>query len=268
MATIRCAGKAYHNIRAVLFDKDGTLADTAPYLVQLGQHRARAVAARLENHSLSNQALSPINVEDQLLRTFGFENGQLRPAGLLAVASRVQTEIAAAAFITAQVKDWHEAMAIAQAAFQDADQQMPRKAETTHLFKAARPILEHLHRADVKLGIISADITANIDDFVDYHGIRTMIDVSWGNDRPPSKPNPEAYRQACKQLEVPPDKTLMLGDAEGDMSMAQGAQAAGCIGVTWGWPMSAESGKKTPHQVQTLPSADVILDDWHEFEVI
>lgn len=268
MATIRCAGKTYHNIRAVLFDKDGTLANTAPYLVQLGQYRARAVAARLKKSTLSNQTSALTETEAQLLTAFGFENEQLNPAGLLAVASRMQTETAAAAFVVSQIKDWHEAMAIAQAAFQDADQQMPRKAATTHLFEAARPILEHLHQSGTKLGIISADITANIDDFVDYHKIQPLIDIAWGNDKPPSKPNPEAYRQVCKQLEVLPEETLMVGDAEGDMSMAKGAQAAGCIGVTWGWANSTPIPKQTPNQIQTLPSADVTLSHWHEFEAL
>lgn len=245
MLSLRCGPKTYCDIQAVLFDKDGTLADSAPYLVQLGRQRAQAVEA------------IAAGTEADLLRAFGFVAGGLNPAGMLAVSSRQETTTAAATYIAATGRDWHEAVAIAHRAFQTADQNMPRKAETTRLFPEARPLLETLHQRGAKLGIISADITPNIDDFVDCHQLGALIDITWGNDKPVAKPSPAAYAAVCKNLGVLPENTLMVGDAEGDMSMAKGAGAAGAIGVLWGWA-----------GLENIAGADQLLQHWHELEVV
>lgn len=245
MATLRCGSRLYGNIEAVLFDKDGTLADSAPYLIQLGQYRAQALEAQAPG------------VEGSLLRAFGLQDGQLNPAGLLAVASRAQTQTAAAALVAAMGYDWHGAIAIAQPAFEAADTQMPRKAESTTLFPEARPLLAQLTQAQVKVGVISADVTANIDDFLAHHGLTEQVALVWGNDCHPAKPDPLAYVAVCEMLGVAPAQTLMLGDAAGDLSMATGAGAAGAIGVLWGW-----------EGLGAIAGADLLLHHWHELEVV
>jgi phosphoglycolate phosphatase len=47
----------------------------------------------------------------------------------------------------------------------------------------------------------------------------------------------------------------MIGDSAADMSMARTAGAAGCIGVTWGWP--------TP----MILEADVLINDFDQIQV-
>jgi len=47
MATIQCGDVTFTAIAAVIFDKDGTLADSQDYLRNLGQKRARLIDAQI-----------------------------------------------------------------------------------------------------------------------------------------------------------------------------------------------------------------------------
>jgi len=246
MATIQCGDRTFTNIKAVLFDKDGTLADSAPYLRGVGQKRARMIDAQIPG------------VQDPLLMAFGFDDDrQLNPAGLLAIGSRQDTEIVAAGYVAETGRDWKEARALVKSAFTEADETWSKnKAEATPLFEEARAFLKALHGAGVAIAIVSADITPNIDKFVEHYQLGELVQLTRGADQAPAKPDPEAYRQACEQLNVSPAETLMFGDAPTDLSMAQGAGAAGAIGVTWGWPA-----------LQQIQGADLSLSEWSQLSL-
>ncbi|WP_110986223.1 HAD family hydrolase [Acaryochloris thomasi] len=244
MATIRCQDQSFTDIEAVIFDKDGTLADVASFLKSLAQKRSRLTDAQVPG------------VQEPLLLAFGVEEGQLNPAGLQAVGSRRENEIAAAAYIAETGKNWNAALDIAQSAFAEADSYLKRKADHTPLFPGTREVLQALTAAKVKIGILSADIPKNIGDFIDCYEL-TCIDAYQGVEGTISKPDPQLYEQLCTQLKVAPERTLMIGDAQVDMIMAQSAEAAGCIQVTWGWP-----------NAKSYPEAHAVIDQWQHFQLV
>ena len=243
MATIQCGDRTFSNIKAVLFDKDGTLADSAPYLRGVGQKRARMIDAQIPG------------VQDPLLMAFGFDDDrQLNPAGLLAIGSRQETAIVAAGYVAETGRDWKEARELVNSAFAEADETWSKnKAEATPLFEEARAFLQELQAAGVAIAILSADITTNIDRFITQYELDGLVQLTRGADQAPAKPDPQAYRLACEQLGVDPAETLMFGDAPTDLAMAQGGGAAGAIGVTWGWP-----------NLKQIKGADVLLESWSQ----
>jgi phosphoglycolate phosphatase-like HAD superfamily hydrolase len=73
VVSIRCKGVTFQNIEAVLFDKDGTLANSEAFLRSLAQKRSRMIDAQFPG------------VQEPLLMAFGVDGERLDPAGLMAV---------------------------------------------------------------------------------------------------------------------------------------------------------------------------------------
>lgn len=242
MVTIQCKNLSFTNIQAIIFDKDGTLEDSEAYLRTLGQKRSRLVDAQIPG------------IGEPLLMALGIDGNRLDPTGLLAVGSRYETEIAAAAYIAETGRGWLEAKAIAYNAFQEADQVIG--LAPSPLFVGSLEVLQYLFAAGVKLGILSAASTARVQAFVERHQLGDYVQLQMGVDQGPSKPDPALFLQACEKLGVEPSHTLMVGDSAGDIEMARNAGAAGCIGICWRDPVAAH-----------LQTADVTISQLDEIQI-
>ena len=245
MVTIRCRDVTFPNIQAIIFDKDGTLEDSQNFLRELGQKRSRLIDAQIPG------------IGEPLLMAFGINGDTLDPTGLIAVGSRRETEIAAAAYIAETGRGWIESLAIARSAFDEADRYLKDIANTSPLFAGSLDVLKFLYDAGLKLGILSAARTANVQAFVKRHQLEPYIQLCQGVDEGPSKPDPTLFLQACQSLGVEPASTLMVGDSAGDIEMARRAGAAGCIGICWGTPAAAH-----------LEAADVTISQLDEILVL
>jgi phosphoglycolate phosphatase len=223
--TIQCESVSFANIAAVIFDKDGTLAHSEMFLRNLAQKRSRLIDAQIPG------------VQEPLLMAFGVDGDRLNPAGLMAIGTRQENEIAAAAYVAETGRDWIESLQRVRAAFAEADQYMLRKADQTPLVAGAIACLQILSQAGVKLGILSSDSPANVEDFVNQNQLTDYFQLQMGTDGSLSKPDPRLLQQACAALEVSPAQVLIVGDSEADVQLAR-AGAAGCIGVTGGWTRS------------------------------
>lgn len=221
MVTIQCKGVKFANIQAIVFDKDGTLEDSEAYLRNLGQKRSRLIDAQIPG------------IGEPLLMAFGINGNSLDPTGLLAVGSRRETEIAAAAYIAETGKGWLESLALARRAFEEADRYIG--TAPSPLFVGSLEVLKYLSEAGLKLGILSAASTERVRAFAVRHQLQDYVQLQMGVDSAElSKPNPALFLQACQTLGVEPGATLMVGDSAGDIEMARNAGAAGCIGICWG----------------------------------
>ncbi len=108
----------------------------------------------------------------------------------------------------------------------------------------------------LKLGILSAATTAEVNAFVKYHQLNDYLQLEMGVDEGPGKPDPILFLQACKSLGVEPSATLMVGDSVGDMQMARNTKSAGCIGITW-------IGKS-----DNVQGADVVINQLDEIQIL
>lgn len=237
MATISCGDQTFCNVEAILFDKDGTLADSRNFLIALARQRSRFVEAQVSG------------VEASLLRTFGLVDGRVNPVGLIAVSTRQEDEIATAACIAAAGRDWIEAKTIAQTALLNADRALPRKSELTPPFDGIPLLLKSLADSDLKIGILSADTEENVQDFVKLYDFADYFQLQMGSCNGLSKPDPRLLHLACQALDVSPAATLVIGDSSADIELARQGGAIAGVGVTW--------GGTHPHQ---LANADVIVD--------
>ena len=246
MVTICCRNVTFPNIQAVIFDKDGTLEDSQVFLRELGQKRSRLIDAQIPGTG------------EPLLMAFGIQGDTLDPTGLMAVGSRRENEIAAAAYIAETGRSWIESLAIARSAFEEADRYLKDAAATSRLFIGSLEVLKFLKDAGLKLGILSAATTASVQAFVRRHQLAPYIQLQQGVDQGPSKPDPALFLQACQTLGVEPTSTLMVGDSAGNIEMGRRAGAAGCIGISWG----------TSGRVAHLEGADVAISQLDEIQVL
>jgi phosphoglycolate phosphatase len=244
LATIECGTVQFHNIQAVIFDKDGTLADSRGYLRTVGQRRARLIDAQIPG------------VQDPLLMAFGLQGDRLNLAGLVAVGTRAETLTAAAAYIAETGRDWVEALKIAEDAFFEADQVLKRKADHTPLVDGAIEVLAHLSQAGLGVGIVSSDTTDNTQDFVDRYELGPWVQATIGCDLGISKPDPDLFYKICDRLAVSPASTLVIGDSAADIEMARRGKAAGCIAMALEQPYSA-----------SLDLADCVVKRFSEIKI-
>lgn len=245
MITIQCGTVRFENIAAVIFDKDGTLANAEDFLRNLALKRSRLVDAQVPG------------VGEPFLMALGIEGTRFNPGGLMAVGTRRENEIAAAAYIAETGRDWVEALAIAEKAFQEADLVFPHKAQHTPAFPGTAELLKQLAATNLKIGILSSDSTENVKEFIKLYKLEPYIELPMGVVRGLSKPDPRLFEQACEVLGVRPEQTLMVGDSQADFGMAKAAGAAGCVGVSWGWT--------TP---VALDQADVAIAQFDEMQAI
>ncbi|MGG6267307.1 HAD family hydrolase [Leptolyngbya sp. AN03gr2] len=206
MKTIICNGVEFENIEAVIFDKDGTLANSHQYLWHLGAKRAELI-----------DEIVP-GLKSKVLAAFGCHD----PAGLMAVGTREENINAIASLIEDK-----NATSIVQSIFEDADRQLPRKATLTPLYPGIVELLQSLK--SLKLGILSSDIEPNIRDFVEEYQLSNYFHAIIGAQSGISKPNPKLLFLICEKLNVEPKKALVIGDTIADTKLTPRS-----IGVTWG----------------------------------
>ncbi|MFM1841722.1 MAG: hypothetical protein RLZZ490_455, partial [Cyanobacteriota bacterium] len=81
--------------------------------------------------------------------------------------------------------------------------------------------------------ILSAARQWSVERFIADHQLGGWVQVAMGSDQGLSKPDPTLYQLACEKLGVNPSQTLMIGDAQGDITMAKTAGAKGAIAIRW-----------------------------------
>jgi phosphoglycolate phosphatase len=244
MATITCKQRIFNNIEAIIFDKDGTLADSESYLRQLATKRAELIAQQIPN------------LYEPLLTAFGVTPEYINPTGLMAVGSNRENQLVAAGYIAQTGKSWFDCLTITAQCFAQAQASLPTRGAISPLFAGSLDVLQTISQAGIKIGILSADSTQGVKDFVENHQLSPYIDLIMGVDGGISKPDPRLYLNACAKLSVNPHNTLMIGDSQGDISMAKNAQAGGVIGIYWNSPEASH-----------LQSADVVISDLAELSI-
>ena len=134
---------------------------------------------------------------------------------------------------------------------------------TLRLYSGVEAVLDGLQRRGVLLSIVTskprsmdvegvrAGVSAELEDL----GVDARFSVVVGlEDVTEPKPHPEGILRALKQLSIPPERALMVGDSVADIEAAKAAGCWSCL-ATWGVPDAAERTRRAnPDLVAETPS--------------
>ncbi|HEC81065.1 MAG TPA: HAD family hydrolase [Thermoplasmatales archaeon] len=96
-------------------------------------------------------------------------------------------------------------------------------------------LLKELKDAKTKIGVVTTKSEEEAKKVIEHFGLTPYVDVVVGhNHRWKPKPEPDPILFACSKLSIPPDKTVMIGDANVDIEAGKHAGTFATIGVLWG----------------------------------
>jgi len=193
-------------IRAVLFDLDGTLLDTAPDLIRAANR------LRLQ-HGLDA-------IPAQQVRPFVSKGGH--------------------AMLRAAFPDWSEA-ARAPLLQPFLDLYREQIAVESRLFDGFDAVLDALDARDMKLAIVTNKPAWLTEPLLIESGLAPRFAaVLCGDSLAERKPHPAPVLEACRRLRVAASDAVMVGDDERDIASARAAGAAS-IAVRFGYAGADEN---------------------------
>ena len=184
--------------KAVLFDLDGTLIDSAPDL-------HAALNQTLESYGEPPFTLEAVTrmigagVPKLIERAYAALDKQLDPATMDRIVDRF-------------IKIYE-----------------PRSTELTTLYAGASEVTRNLKAGGRQIGVVTNKPGHATDQILRHFGLYDLMDVVVGGDAgPPKKPEPGLLFLACEKLGLDPADVLFVGDSENDV---QAAKAAGIVVV-------------------------------------
>lgn len=119
--------------------------------------------------------------------------------------------------------------------------------------------LGFLKNKKIKLSLLTTKVQEQADKIIDHFKLRASFDYVMGRrDGLAHKPSPEPLLFICKELEVDPSESLMVGDTELDIQCGKNAGSKTC-GVLYGYRTKELIEKEKP---------DVIISGLNELKTI
>lgn len=224
-------GDTLWDVDGIILDKDGTLVDFDHLWCERVEQWARTLATACARASF--QPISVETVAADLYAVWGYEplgrralfNSPLAAATLsqlVGLASEVMTRYALS------LSQATEQAARTGAAIMAA----PPAATEIKPLGPVRQVLERLHRAGLRLAVLTNDDTAPTRVALTRLGVAAWLSPVVGGDQAwPPKPDPAGLLSIAQAWEIAPSRLLMVGDSAADMLAGRAAGVAGCIGI-------------------------------------
>ncbi len=248
--------KPIGNIKGILFDKDGTLSNSEDHLLVLAKSRIKEASHLLKERHASSFKIQKFQL--LLKEAYGVSDKGINPSGVIAIASRTDNLISTATVLCLIGETWPKAIEIAQQVFEKVDEKDKAFNQSIKrpLIPGVLKVLKDLSQAKIRCGLISNDTSSGIDDFLETNDLKTFFRAFWSADNYPPKPNPEAVKGLCKDLELKPSECALIGDADSDLKMAKQAGIALTLGFTAGWSQSTQ-----------LKEHEFLINSWDEIKI-
>lgn len=179
-----------HRFRAVVFDLDGTLIDSAPDI---------ADALNMVLAELGRVGLTETTVRNMVGSGW---HGLLERAMTMTGGQPEQ----GLDWVTDRFRDFY----------------LPRSTRLSSVYPTAMDTIRTLHGQGVKLGICTNKRQSATDIVVEGFGLAAYMDAVVGGDNGVMKPDPGHIAKVLDKLGIEPSDALMIGDSKADVDAARG----------------------------------------------
>jgi AHBA synthesis associated protein len=200
-----------------VFDMDGTIVDDVARYASLAALRFRRLAA-----------LTDERVAREWAHIGGYDpdTGEVNMGGPIAKASRREDAAIAAAAVCLRGVPWHEARAIAERAYNEADSEQLRDY-TPRIFPGVEDALRKMKYTGFILCVATNGQRKVSCDLLEVLDLSNLFPVVVGSeDVSDPKPAPDMLLRACQLSGVSPGESVYFGDQPTD---AEAARAAGYL---------------------------------------
>ena len=237
MAELLIKNSSVGFIKAIIFDKDGTLSNSEVSLLELAKTRVEFAVAKFKKLKISNFKIFLLR---KLLNfVYGLKDQALSANACLAIASKEQNIISTATIFTLFGFDWFESLSISQTIFDEVDIFLSKNQDDIQkkrtLISGSFDLLVSLKSNGVTIALMTNDTQAGIEEFIYSNKLEGIFDYLWSAENKPSKPNPKAVIELCKRMKINPSECALVSDADTDLRMAKEAAIPIVIGFTGGW---------------------------------
>ena len=246
MAELLIRNTSVGSIKAIIFDKDGTLLNSEEYLLELAKIRTDFAISKLKKLKINNFKIFLLK---KLLNTvYGLKNQFLSANASLAIASREHNVISTATIFTIFGFDWFKSLSLSEEIFDEVDIFLVNNKTNTQkqrtLIEGAFDLLFSLKNKGVSIALMTNDTKVGIEEFIFENKLEGIFDYLWSSENKPSKPNPKAVIELCKKMNFNPSECALISDADTDLRMAKKAGVPVVIGFNGGWKIPPTLNEK------------------------
>lgn len=220
-------------MRAVLFDKDGTLLDFEASWS--GVYRELCLELASGDAALAQSMLVAGGLDP--------DTGRIRSGGALAAGNTIDI-----------VRTWYPGLTrgAERAMVERIDRVFHQNGMTCSVpVPGLRGALDAIAKAGIAMGVATSDGTAAARAALNALGLQELLPHVFGYDSVPRpKPAPDIVYAFSSAIGVPPHAIVVIGDNPHDLEMARSAGAGAALGVL--------TGNSRRHEL--TPLADAVLD--------
>ena len=224
-------------IKAIIFDKDGTLSNSEECLLELAKTRINFAISKFKK--LKINVFKIILFKKLLKYVYGFKEDFLSANACLAIASREHNIISTATIITLFGFDWFKSLSLSEEIFHEVDIYLLKNRSNIKkhrtLISGASDLLFSLKNKGVRIALMTNDTRKGIEEFICRNKLEGIFDYLWSAEDYPSKPKPKAVIELCKKMNFKASECALISDADTDLRMAKEADIPIVIGFTGGW---------------------------------